>query len=168
MKPSAAAVHYPLTVYYDRACPICATEMRTLVGLDVGQRLVLFDCSTGALDDACRAADLTSADLLAAIHARDADGRWFKGVDVFVAAYDAAGLTAIAAVFAHPRLRPAWDRLYPLVARHRERLSRLRLHRLFALVPHRWLLARARRVHAEASRCVDGSCTVVRRGCSSR
>lgn len=156
--PRAAAVAYPLTIYYDSACPLCATEMRMLVALDVEGRLALSDCAAGRLDDACRAAGLSSADLLAAIHARDADGRWLRGVDVFVAAYRAAGLTRLAAWFADRRLRPVWDRLYPWVARHRDRLSRFGLQHLFRLVPHRRLAARASRATAGRDACARGLC----------
>ncbi len=141
--PRAAAVAYPLTIYYDSACPLCATEMRMLVALDVEGRLALSDCAAGRLDDACRAAGLSSADLLAAIHARDADGRWLRGVDVFVAAYRAAGLTRLAAWFAD---------------RHRDRLSRFGLQHLFRLVPHRRLAARASRATAGRDACARGQC----------
>jgi predicted DCC family thiol-disulfide oxidoreductase YuxK len=69
--------------------------------------------------------------MLARIHARDADGRWLRGVDVFAAVYEAAGLRALTRVFRSRRLRPLWDRLYPWIADHRYALSRLGLSRLF-------------------------------------
>ena len=154
------AVRYPLTIYHDGACPLCATEMRTLTDLDIDGRLALFDVAGGRLDAACRAAGLTTDDLLASIHARDAAGRWWTGIDVFVAAYRAAGLTAVAALLDHRRTRPMWDRLYPTIARHRDRLARLGLQHLFRLVPKRWLLARARRAARRAAGCAEGVCGV--------
>ena len=152
------AVRHPLTIYYDSACPICASEMTTLMRLDVAGRLALSDCAGGRLDDACRAAGLTSADLLARIHARDADGRWLVGVDVFVAAYDAAGLALLARLFGMRRLRPLMDRGYLWIARHRYRLSRLGIHHLFRLVPHRAIRAAAMRSAAARGTCTSGTC----------
>ena len=73
-------------------------------------------------------------DAMRLIHARDADGRWLIGVDVFEAAYRAAGLELIARVWGSRRLRPLLERLYPWVARHRQRLSRLGFNLLVRLV----------------------------------
>ena len=171
---TASAVAYPLTIYYDGACPICATEMTTLKRHDVGDRLILRDCANrdgssvsgesardggrdDGRDDVCRAAGITLADLGARIHARDAAGRWLVGVDVFVVAYDAAGFALLATLFAHPRLRPSWDRLYPWVARHRYALSRLGLQHAFRLLPHR--ARRAAIVATGGTRdCAAGTC----------
>jgi predicted DCC family thiol-disulfide oxidoreductase YuxK len=155
---TSVAIRYPLTIYYDSACPICSTEMGTLMSLDVDHRLVLFDGAGGALDAACIEAGLSSQQLLAIIHARDADGRWIEGIDVFVAAYRAAGLSALASLFADRRLRPIWDRVYPWIARNRYRLSRLGLHHLFRLIPHRRLLASAERAVRTSATCTNGSC----------
>lgn len=137
MRSSVVDMRYPLTIYYDSACAICRSEMTTLRSLAAADRLVLVDCSGGAIDDACREAGLSSADLLGIIRARDASGRWFSGVDVFVLAYGAAGLKAFAWLFSQPHLRVIWDRIYPWIARNRQRLSRLGLHHLFRLLPHR-------------------------------
>ena len=41
----------PLTVYYDKSCPMCATEMQVIRGLDWRGRLKLVDCSAADFDD---------------------------------------------------------------------------------------------------------------------
>ena len=130
------AVAFPLTIYYDASCALCANEMHALKARDRIGRLILVDCSAPEFSQ-CGAAScgITRADLMAAIHARDARGRWLRGVDVFEHAYAAAGLSSMAKLWGHRLLRPLWDRVYPWVARHRQRLSRFGL-------PHvlRWVL----------------------------
>lgn len=134
MTPAA----YPLTIYYDASCPLCATEMGALKARDQYGRLKLVDCSSPDFRDPCAAqAGLSRDALMQAIHARDASGRWLQGVDVFVVAYQAAGLDAIAALFAHPRLAPRWKRIYPWIARNRQRMSRLGFDALVRFVLQR-------------------------------
>ena len=126
---------YPITVFYDRSCPLCANEMHALKDLDDAERLELVDCSAPAFDDALLIGDgLTRADLMGRIHARDVRGRWFVGLDAFEAVYRAAGLERAAQVWGSPRWRPLLDRLYPWIARHRQLLSRLGLSALVRYV----------------------------------
>jgi hypothetical protein len=73
--------------------------------------------------------------MLSRIHARDADGRWLVGIDVFEAAYRTAGLEGAARLWGNRLLKPLWRSLYPLVADNRQLLSRLGAS---ALV--RWLI----------------------------
>jgi predicted DCC family thiol-disulfide oxidoreductase YuxK len=122
----SAAVAYPLTVYYDASCPLCASEMQALKAADRDNKLLLVDCSRPDFDDRPFAADGVTRDAMARlIHARDTNGRWLVGPEVFEAAYDAAGFPTIARLWGNSRLRPLWNRLYPWVARHRRLLSRL-------------------------------------------
>lgn len=128
-------VAWPLTVYYDASCPLCRTEIETLKARDGCDRLRLVDCSPpsfGSPGDG-----VTRDDLMSRIHARDSRGRWLRGIDVFAAAYAAAGMRRVAALYASPLLRPLLDRAYPWVADHRMLLSRLGLSRVFRLVPGR-------------------------------
>jgi len=125
----------PIEVFYDGSCPICTTEMKALARRDGGVRLALTDCSPEGFRVA--AADAPArAVLMHRIHARDAEGRWLRGIDVFVAAYDAAGFHRTARVLASPCLRPLLDRLYGVIADHRRPLAARRLHRLLARVLH--------------------------------
>jgi predicted DCC family thiol-disulfide oxidoreductase YuxK len=144
------ASRFPLTIYYDASCPLCATEMHALRDQDHACRLRLVDCSAPGFDDSALAAGGFPRELLMRrIHARDAAGEWYSGVDVFVLAYRGAGIEPVARAFAHPWLRPVWDRLYPWIAHHRTSLSRLHLTGIVA-----WFVRRsARRSLARAERC---------------
>ena len=148
---------WPLVIYYDASCPLCREEMHALAAYDTDAKLQLVDASPAAFgDDHTRAAGIDHGALMRLIHARDREGRWYRGVEVFELAYAAAGLVGVAAVWADPRLRPLWDRLYPWVARFRQPLSRLRLNRLYGALVRR----AAARVQRRAGACAAGACVV--------
>ena len=148
---------WPLVIYYDASCPLCREEMHALVAHDRDQRLQLVDASGPDFNDAATlSAGLGAPELMRLIHARDAQGRWYRGVEVFELAYGAAGLAGMARFWGHPRLRPFWDRIYPWVARFRQPLSRLRLNRLYGALVRR-AAARAQR---RASGCAQGVCNL--------
>lgn len=145
---------FPLTIYYDAACPLCASEMRALKEADADNKLVLVNCSAAGFDDrSFRRDGVTREAMLRLIHARDAAGRWFKGVEVFEVAYDAAGFSALADLWRHRQLRPWWNRVYPWVARHRYTLSRLGFAHLF-----RFLVQGAHRKTMETAPAMTHSC----------
>ena len=146
---------WPLVIYYDASCPLCREEMHALKAHDHASRLQLLDASApGFSDDWMAAAGIRHEALMRLIHARDAGGRWFIGVEVFELAYGAAGLHKVAALWAHPRLRPVWEALYPWVARFRQPLSWLRLNRAYG-----WLVRRAAaRAQSKAQACAEGRC----------
>ncbi len=150
-----------LTIWYDASCPLCASEMHALLRHAGDTRLQLKDCSAADFDEReVVAAGFTRVELMRCIHARDGEGNWLRGVDVFIRAYRIAGLESVARVWGHRWLRPVWERAYPWVARHRVGLSKLRLHHAFG-----WLIERAahrsdRRARAcRANRCDDVACT---------
>lgn len=146
---------WPLVIYYDASCPLCREEMHALASHDREQRLRLVDASVPQFQDQDTAeAGLDAAALMRLIHARDAQGRWYRGVEVFELAYGAAGLSGIARIWGHPRLRPLWDRLYPWIARFRQPLSRLRLNRLYGAM----VRCAARRAQRRAAGCASGLC----------
>ena len=146
-----------LTIWYDASCPLCATEMHALQRHAGADRLRLVDCSpAGFRDDDVAEAGFMQVDLMRLIHARDREGRWLRGVEVFERAYRLAGIPGVADVFAHRRLRPLWDRLYPWIARHRMLISRLRLGAVYS----RTIDWAARRAARRASSCSDGRCGV--------
>jgi predicted DCC family thiol-disulfide oxidoreductase YuxK len=119
-------LRYPLTVFYDASCPMCASEMHALKERDRDARLELVDCSAPAFDDTVLAGTgITRADLMARIHARDAHGRWLVALDAFEACYRAAGLERAAQVWGAQGMRPVLDPLYRWIARRRQLLSRL-------------------------------------------
>jgi hypothetical protein len=53
-----------------------------------------------------------------------------EGLDAFEAVYASAGLEGPARFWGDRRLRPVLDRIYPVMARYRQPLSRLGMHRL--------------------------------------
>jgi predicted DCC family thiol-disulfide oxidoreductase YuxK len=145
----------PLTIYYDASCPLCRKEMHALSDHDVRAQLQLVDCSSpGFRDPEVDRAGFQTQALMALIHAHDADGRWFIGVDVFVLAYRAVGIDTIAGLWSNRWLRPIWDRTYPWIARHRMGLSKIGFTTAFG-----WLVAwSARRSLARSQACHDGVC----------
>ena len=133
MKP--LQVSYPLAVYYDKSCPLCAEEIHALKDYDANGRLSLIDCSQpGFSDSETRLAGLSSAMLMRRIHARDAAGKWLDGVAVFEAAYGAVGIDAVARLWGQPSLQPLLDRIYMWVAGHRMAISWLRLNKAYGVL----------------------------------
>lgn len=119
-------IRYPLTVFYDASCPMCAAEMRAVHSRDPAGRIDLVDCSAPDFsDEAFRAEGKTRAAFMARIHARDAHGQWLVGPDAFEAIYRAVGLERTARIWGSRRLRPLVDRAYHWIARNRRVLSRV-------------------------------------------
>jgi predicted DCC family thiol-disulfide oxidoreductase YuxK len=110
---------YPLTLYFDGSCPLCQREMNFLVARDRRCRLRLIDVSRG---DFANDTGVATARLMARMHARRGDGTLVDGIEVFRLAYQAVGLGWLVRPLAWPLLAPALDRLYTLVARHRNRV----------------------------------------------
>lgn len=148
---------FPLTIFYDASCGLCRQEMHTIKRYDRHERLRLVDCSAADFDDApARQEGVSQADMMRLIRARDADGRWLVGIDVFVLAYRATDNLLVSGLWAHAWLRPLWDRLYPWVARYRMPLSRMGFTGLFNRLVN-WSAARA---HRRSAACRDGQCTL--------
>src|SRR3546814_15915771 len=72
----------------DWSSDVCSSD---LASHDREQRLRLLDASAPQFQDQHTAeAGLDAAALMRLIHARDAQGRWYRGVEVFELAYGAA------------------------------------------------------------------------------
>ena len=113
----------PLTLYYDGQCPLCLAEIRFLSRRPHGGLLAFVDVTT---DTAQTVADgISCAAALANMHGRLADGTLLVGVSVFPAAYQRAGLPAMAWVFSRPWLQPFWRAAYAVFARYRHGISRV-------------------------------------------
>lgn len=143
----------PVTIYYDASCPLCRSEIHTLTARAAPGAFTLVDCSAPQFrDEACASAGITRDALMARIHARDAAGRWLRGLDVFAAVYRAAGFVLVARVCESRALRPGLDRAYAWVADHRQTLSRSGLAHAFGL------LARIAPLATTGRACRDGAC----------
>ena len=161
MRPPGIELADVLTVYCDASCPLCAAEMRALQRHAGQARLRLIDCSPADFEDPeARLAGLGRLELMACIHARDSDGLWLRGVDVFERAYRIVGLGSVARACRSRLLRPLLDLAYPWVARNRMLLSRFRLDAAFA-----WSIERAAaRAQRRSQSCqVDGCSLPARR-----
>lgn len=120
---------YPLTLYYDGACPLCRAEMQNLMLRNQRERRLRFvDIAEPGFQPPD---DVTTNDLTRLLHAQAPDGRWLTGIDAFVAMYEAVGLSWVAQALGAPGLRHVADRLYPWVARHRHRFPRWLAHLVF-------------------------------------
>jgi predicted DCC family thiol-disulfide oxidoreductase YuxK len=116
-------ITYPLTIYYDASCPLCAAEMHTIKETDFENKLILVDCSADSFNEPafCPANKVA---MMERIHAIDAAGQWIKGVDVFEAAYAAAGFQKLSRFWGSKTLKPILTRAYPLIADNRHWLSK--------------------------------------------
>ncbi len=108
---------YPLTVFYDGACPICAREMAFMQRLDKKRMLHLSDFSSPQYDPA--STGLSVAELGAVIHAQWDDGTVITGVDVFRAVWQAVGLGFLTRLSRLPVIDPLVVRAYAWFAKNR-------------------------------------------------
>lgn len=113
---------FPLTVFYDAECPVCALEMESLRRRDRCDRLRLVDMSAAGFD--ARTYGLAHDDLDAVIHALRPDGTVLRGMEVLRSAYAAAGLGWLLQATRWPLLKPAFDAVYRAFARRRHAISR--------------------------------------------
>ena len=123
-------ITYPLTIYYDASCPLCAAEMHTIKETDFENKLILVDCSTDVFDEPAFCPS-TKLGMMARIHAVDAAGQWLTGVDVFAIAYKAGGFNKLGQFWGNKTLRPFLTRAYPFIADNRHWLSKTPLPYLF-------------------------------------
>jgi predicted DCC family thiol-disulfide oxidoreductase YuxK len=147
MTVNSAPAVYPLTLYYDGACPMCHAEMHNLMLRNQRQLLVFVDISVPGFSGQPPGA--TQQDLMTLIHASQADGTLVKGVDVFRLAYSAAGLPWVSALVRLPVIGPLVDRLYPWVARFRQRIPQRLVVLLFETAARRAAIQAAARGHCK-------------------
>jgi predicted DCC family thiol-disulfide oxidoreductase YuxK len=141
---------YPLTIYYESACPLCNAEMTNLMLRNTNQLLVFADVSAPGFNALPEGTTLQA--MLELIHARRADGAVIKGVEVFRLAYEAVGMNRVASALRLPVLGWMADRSYPWVARNRHRFPRALIRLVFE-----GDVRRAAERAAEA-RCISATC----------
>ena len=108
---------YPLTVFFDGACPLCAREIALMKRLDRRRRLVFIDFSLPKYDG--KLTGFAPAELGRVIHAQWADGRVITGVPVFQAMWEAVGLGLLTKLSRVSLLEPLLYRAYAWFARNR-------------------------------------------------
>jgi len=142
---------YPLTLFYDGGCAVCALEMDHLRERCRDGRLVFVDIAQPGFDPAAHGT--TRAAMDAEIHGLAADGTMLRGVAVLRLAYEAAGLGMVLRPTGWAPLAPLAEAGYRLFARHRRRISRVAAPLIDAI-----RAARAQRVAAQMRACRDGAC----------
>jgi predicted DCC family thiol-disulfide oxidoreductase YuxK len=115
------AADFPLTVFYDASCPVCALEMDTLLRRDSARRLQLIDMSAPTFDAAIYGFE--RADLDAVIHAVRPDGSVLRGMAALRLAYRGGGLGWLLQATGWPVLSSVADGAYRMFARHRHAIS---------------------------------------------
>ena len=112
---------WPLTLYFDGDCPLCAREIKLLRRRASEDRLQLVDMSQGGFE--ASALGFSHEQMQASLHARFADGRWVKGLDATLWAWRAAGLGAWAAPLTWRATRPLLSVAYRVFCRLRPHLN---------------------------------------------
>lgn len=110
-------VAYPLTVFYDGACPLCAREMALMKRLDRHHRLSLCDFSAPGYE--AESTGLDPARLGAVLHAQWGDGTIITGVEAFRTIWQAVGLGVLARLSRLPVIDPLLVRAYAWFAQNR-------------------------------------------------
>lgn len=149
MTPSA----YPLTLFYDAACPVCSLEMDHLRERNAEGRLEFIDISASGFDASGWGASLAAMD--AELHGLTGDGRMLRGLQVVQLAYEAVGLGWVWRPLRWTPLRPVLDAGYRCFARHRRAISRAASPLVRGI-----RLLRARRTLERMQACRDGRCDV--------
>ncbi len=112
---------YPLTIFFDGACPICNREIALMKRLDRRRQLEFCDFSAQEYDAA--SSGFSTEDLGTVIHARWADGTVIAGVEVFRAMWEAVGLGFLARISRLSLVEPLVLKAYAWFARNRLRLT---------------------------------------------
>lgn len=78
---------FPLRIFYDGSCEVCASEVERYGRKDRDGRLILLDISAPRFDPA--PFGITLAEFMYQMHAIDQSGRVFRGVEAFWAIWQA-------------------------------------------------------------------------------
>ena len=145
---------WPVRVYFDASCRLCAAEMHNLRVRDHAQRLRFVDCSTPGF----AAGPAPTAQLMQAMHCQDARGQVFVGVDAFRVLYHAVGLDGVQHALANPLIGGLSRRLYPWVARHRQQLPAWLIAPVFERAARKAAHQAAAQAAQRSQACAQGRC----------
>ncbi|WP_339540508.1 thiol-disulfide oxidoreductase DCC family protein [Pseudomonas sp. RA_5y_Pfl1_P24] len=112
---------WPLTLYFEGECPLCAREIKLLSARAIPDRLLFVDISDAAFD--ANALGFTRAQMEASLRARFDDGTWVTGLDATLWSWRAAGLGIWAAPLSWRLTRPFLNVGYRLFCRWRPHLA---------------------------------------------
>ncbi|MEQ8314924.1 MAG: DUF393 domain-containing protein [Gammaproteobacteria bacterium] len=112
---------YPLTLFFDSACPLCAIEMRQLQQLDKDGNLRFEDILAPGFAERFPHIDPVKADRI--LHAEYADGQLIYGLDVTQQSWAAVNRKRWLAVLRWPVIRWLADIAYGIFARNRYTIS---------------------------------------------
>jgi len=76
----AMKINYPLTLFYDGACGVCSTEIRYYRSI-ADQRIIFVNIAS--VNFAAEAFGKTMDEFQEKLHARDAEGHYYTGVEAF-------------------------------------------------------------------------------------
>lgn len=117
---------YPLTIFYDGACPLCKREMRWYQSNNPHGRLTFVDISQ--VDFVAEAYGRSNQDFMARMHVRDADGVYTTGVDAFILIWQAypekSKFQRVRKIIGVPGIKHLARLFYALFARYRHLLVR--------------------------------------------
>lgn len=117
---------FPLRVYYDGSCLVCATEIEYYLGKDHGGRLVAVDISSPEFDPVPLQIPLAS--FMYELHAIDSNQNQYRGVDAFRAIWQAFPASTVyrilCAVITLPVINPIARLFYTGFARIRPYLPK--------------------------------------------
>ena len=117
---------FPLRIFYDGACIVCATEVEHYGRSDHAGRLLLVDISIPEFDPT--PLGISRDELMYQMHAIDADGRVYRNVEAFWAIWQAFPTATVYGLLGRlvtqPLLNPLARLGYRIFARLRRYLPR--------------------------------------------
>jgi len=121
-----AIPHFPLKIFFDGACSVCAGEMARYRGRDSAEKLEFIDISLPSFDPLPLGIPLSA--FMAELHAIDSRGVVYRGVEAFWAIWQAFPASTLLGVMGrlitHPLLNPLAHAAYRTFARLRRYFPR--------------------------------------------
>lgn len=103
-----------LTLYFDSECPLCSREISWLKSKNQTCSINFVDIVSPDFDET--KIGKSKKELLSKIHAKDSEGNFITGVDVFREVYTMLGMRSISKLLSIPILKYFFDVAYVLFA----------------------------------------------------
>jgi len=117
---------FPLTVFYDGSCQVCSKEMFVYQGMEHGGRLEFADISDPSFNP--EVFGISLADFMSLMHAIDRSGTVYRGIDAFLAIWQAfpgsPWCRFLVVLIDFPLVRPLARLSYRIFARLRKYLPK--------------------------------------------